>query len=116
MGFRASFSPADRDGKVEHREHDGPLLLHVEVSDDGWGDGGVAGLPHTHQAPGQQQSPETLKHNDSSSSDRHHDGMEGDLQIANAAFFCFFLLLVEIKGKSSLYVVPDFQCCVGHTI
>lgn len=36
--------PADRDGKIKDGQHVGPLLIDIEVSDDGGSDGGVAGL------------------------------------------------------------------------
>lgn len=55
------FLPANWDGKVEDGEHLGPLLLDVQVSDDGGSDGGVAGLPDADQAARQQQSPEILE-------------------------------------------------------
>ena len=53
-------SPAHRDGKVEHAEHPTPLVCHEEVSDEGGCDGGVTGLPDPHQAPGQEEQPESL--------------------------------------------------------
>ena len=53
--------PANRNGEVEDGEHVGPLALDVEVGDDGGGDGGVAGLPDSDQASGQQQGPEMLR-------------------------------------------------------
>lgn len=54
-------SPAHRDGKIKDREHICPLPLDVEVSDDGGGDGGVAGLSDSDQAASQQQGPEMLQ-------------------------------------------------------
>lgn len=57
----SSSSPADRDGEVKHREHICPLLLDVEVGDDGGSNGGVAGLPDSDQASGQEQGPEMLR-------------------------------------------------------
>lgn len=53
--------PADRDGKIEDREHICPLLLYIEVSDDGGSDGGIAGLPDSDQTSSQQQGPEMLQ-------------------------------------------------------
>lgn len=53
-------SPAHRDSKVEHTEHPAPLVCHEEVSDEGGRDGGVTGLPNPHQAPGQEEQPESL--------------------------------------------------------
>jgi hypothetical protein len=53
-------SPAHWNGEIEDREHLRPPLLDVQVSDDGWGDSGVAGLPNPHQATRQQQEPEIL--------------------------------------------------------
>lgn len=53
-------SPAHRDSKVKHTEHPTPLVRHEEVSDEGGCDGGVTGLPNPHQAPGQEEQPESL--------------------------------------------------------
>lgn len=41
-------SPAQRDGKVEDREHEGARVLGEEVAYDGGRDGGVAGLADAH--------------------------------------------------------------------
>lgn len=53
-------SPAQRDGKVEDRQHERACVLGEEVANDGGRDGGVAGLPDAHQPPGQDQQPEVL--------------------------------------------------------
>ncbi|KAF3845875.1 hypothetical protein F7725_002954 [Dissostichus mawsoni] len=70
--------PADRDGEIEDGEHVGPLPLHVEVCDDGGGDGGVAGLSDAHQAPGQQQGPEVLGPEEEGGAGESHQGPEQD--------------------------------------
>lgn len=53
-------SPAQRDGKVEDRQHERARVLGEEVADDGGCDGGVAGLADAHQPPRQDQQPEVL--------------------------------------------------------
>lgn len=55
-----TFSPAQRDGKVEDRQHERACVLGEEVANDGGRDGGVAGLADAHQPPGQDQQPEVL--------------------------------------------------------
>lgn len=41
-------SPAQRDGKVEDRQHERACVLGEEVADDGGRNGGVAGLTNAH--------------------------------------------------------------------
>lgn len=53
-------SPAQRDSKVEDRQHECACVLGEEVADDGGCDGGVAGLTNAHQPPRQDQQPEVL--------------------------------------------------------
>lgn len=53
--------PADGDGKIEDGEHICPLLLNIEVSDDGGSNGGVAGFSNSDQTSSQQQGPEMLR-------------------------------------------------------
>lgn len=53
-------SPAHWDGEIEHAEHAAPLVCHEEVGDEGRRDGGVTGFPNPHQAPGQEEQPESL--------------------------------------------------------
>ena len=43
--------PSNWNGKVEDRQHLGPSLLDEQVTDYGWSDSGVAGLPDTHNGP-----------------------------------------------------------------
>lgn len=53
-------SPAQRDGEVEDRQHERARVLGEEVTDDGWRNGGVAGLADAHQPAGEDQQPEVL--------------------------------------------------------
>lgn len=53
--------PPQRDGQVEDGEHGGAAVVGEQVSDDGGGDGGVAGLADTHQASGEHKQPVILQ-------------------------------------------------------
>lgn len=59
-GTSPGSSPAQRDGKVEDRQHERACVLGEEVTDDGGRNGGVAGLTNAHQPPRQDQQPEVL--------------------------------------------------------
>ena len=53
--------PSDGNGKVEDGKHDGPLLIGVEVSQDGRRDRGEAGLAETDRRAEKEERPETLQ-------------------------------------------------------
>lgn len=54
------FWPSDGDADVEDGDRDAPLGPSEEVTDDGGGDGGVAGLSYSNNGPHQHQEPEVL--------------------------------------------------------
>lgn len=53
--------PSQRDGQVKEREHHGALVIREQVSDDGGGDGWVAGLSDANQSPGEHKQPVVLQ-------------------------------------------------------
>lgn len=55
------FLPSDRDKDVEETDHGAPLSPAKKVADDGWSNGGVAGLSDPDHASQQHQEPELLK-------------------------------------------------------
>lgn len=53
--------PSQGNGQVEDGEHGGAAVIGEEVSDDGGGDGGVAGLSDAHQSSGEHEQPVILR-------------------------------------------------------
>lgn len=53
--------PSQGDGQVEHGEHHGPAVIGEQVSDDGGGDGRVAGFSDAHQSSGENKEPVVLR-------------------------------------------------------
>lgn len=67
--------PSQRDGQVEDREHHGAAVISEQVSDDGGGDGGVAGLSDPHQSPGEHEQPVVLQRERERERDREKKDM-----------------------------------------
>lgn len=55
------YLPAQRNCKVENREHQGPCVFGEQVSNDGWCNSRVTGFTNANQAPGEHKEPEILK-------------------------------------------------------
>lgn len=53
--------PSQRDGQVEDGQHHGAAVVSEQVSYDGGGDGGVAGLSDPHQSSGEHKQPVVLQ-------------------------------------------------------
>lgn len=61
--------PAQGNGQVEDGEHNGAFIIGEQISYDGGGDGGVAGLSNPHQASGEHKEPVVLHRGDHRKSD-----------------------------------------------